>query len=206
MVSSDHGMNGAGDIGKLKVTLRAAARERRAMFFRANGTAVAKKLCEFMPELYLPHKAVIAGYAQRGSELDPLPALSYLAGRGHTLALSTAVAKDQPLVFRTWKPGDPLAPDAIGNSAPLPASPAVVPTVLFLPMTAYDGQGHRLGSGFNLYGPTIAGLRARGTALQVIGLGFTIQEERSVPFEPGDVLLDGVVTERGVVWFRDNKP
>jgi 5-formyltetrahydrofolate cyclo-ligase len=88
----------------------------------------------------------------------------------------------------------------------LPASPAVVPAVLFLPMIAYDGQGHRLGSGSNLYGPTIAGLRAQGTALQVIGLGFTIQEERSVPFEPGDVLLDGVVTERGVVWFRDNKP
>jgi len=197
-------MNGADDIGKLKVALRAAARERRAMFFRANGAAVAKKLCEFMPELYLPHNAVIAGYAQRGSELDPLPALTYLAGRGHVLALPAAVAKDQKLVFRAWKPGDPLEPDAIGNPAPLPSSPALVPSVLILPMTAFDGQGRWLGSGFNLFGPTIADLRTRGP-VQVIGLGFSIQEERAVPFEPGDVMLDGVVTERGVVWFRGKK-
>jgi 5-formyltetrahydrofolate cyclo-ligase len=199
------GMNGADDIGKLKAALRAAARERRAMFFRVNGAAVAKKLCEFMPELYLPHNAVIAGYAQRGSELDPLPALTYLAGRGHGLALPAAVAKDQKLVFRAWKPGDPLAPDAIGNSAPLPSSPEVVPSVLFLSVTAFDAQGRRLGSGFNLFGPTIADLRAQGAPLQVIGLGFSIQEERAVPFEPGDVMLDGIVTERGVVWFRDKK-
>jgi len=205
MVESDHGMSDAGDIGKLKGALRAAARERRAMFFRANGTAVAKKLCEFMPELYLPHKAVVAGYGPRGSELDPLPALSYLAGRGYPLALSAAVAKDQPLVFRNWKPGDPLVPDVIGSLAPLPASPTVVPDVLFLPVIAYDRQGHRLGSGANLYSPTIAGVRAQGKALQVIGLSFAIQEEHSVPFEPSDVLLDGIVTERGVVWFRENE-
>ena len=126
------------------------------------------------------------------------------AGRGHLLALPAAVAKDQKLVFRAWKPGDPLEPDAIGNPAPLPSSPALVPSVLFLPMTAFDGQGRRLGSGFNLFGLTIADLRAQG-AVQVIGLGFSIQEERAVPFEPGDVMLDGVVTERGVVWFRDKK-
>jgi 5-formyltetrahydrofolate cyclo-ligase len=41
--------------------------------------------------------------------------------------------------------------------------------------------------------------------LRVVGLGFSIQEERAVPFESGDVMLDGVVTERGVVWFRNNK-
>jgi 5-formyltetrahydrofolate cyclo-ligase len=199
------GMSGAEEIGKLKGALRAAARERRAMFFRANGVAVAKKLCEFMPELYLLHNAVIAGYAQRGSELDPLPALSYLAGRGHSLALPVAVAKDQKLEFRAWKPGDPLAPDAIGNSAPLPSSPAVVPSVLFLPVIAFDGQGRWLDSGSDLFGPTIPALRAQDAALRVIGLGFSIQEERAVPFDPGDVMLDGIVTERGVVWFRDKK-
>jgi 5-formyltetrahydrofolate cyclo-ligase len=197
-------MNDSGEIAKAKVTLRAAARERRAMFFRANGTTVAKKICEFAPELYLNHKGVISGYAQRGSELDPLPMLTYLAERGHVLALPVA-AKGQPLTFRAWKPGDPLEPDAIGNPAPLAAAPLVVPEVMFVPVTAYDGQGRRLGSGFNLYGPAIKDLRAQGVALRVIGLAFSIQEEHEVPFEADDVMLDGVVTERGVVWFGDKR-
>jgi 5-formyltetrahydrofolate cyclo-ligase len=195
-------MSDSGETGKLKVALRAASRERRAMFFRANGAAVAKKLCEFAPELYLNHKGVISGYAQRGSELDPLPLLTYLAGRGHVLALPAAVTKDGPLAFRAWKPGDALEADAIGNPAPLATAPLAIPEILLVPVTAYDGQGRRLGSGFNLYGPAIAALRAQGVALRVVGLAFSIQEERDVPFEPSDVMLDVIVTERGVIWFH----
>jgi 5-formyltetrahydrofolate cyclo-ligase len=198
-------MTDSGETEKLKAAMRAAARERRAMFFRVNGAAVAKKLCEFAPELYLHHKGAISGYVQRGSELDPLPLLTYLAGRGHVLALPVAVAKARPLAFSAWKPGDPLEPDAIGNPAPLATAPPATPEILFVPVLAYDGQGRRLGLGFNLYGPAIETLRAQGIALRVVGLAFSIQEERSVPFESGDVMLDGVVTERGVVWFGEKR-
>ncbi|MDE2229027.1 MAG: 5-formyltetrahydrofolate cyclo-ligase [Alphaproteobacteria bacterium] len=191
------------DIAALKATLRAQARERRAVAYRATGASIAAKLRDYLPELYLPSRCIVAGYVQRGSELDPLPALKLLHDRGYRLALPAVVAKDAPLIFRTWAPGDALAPDAAGLPAPLPAAAETVPEALFVPLVAFDGKGHRIGTGAGYYDRTLPGLRAQNPKLIAIGLAFAVQQERELPHEPTDAPLDAVITERGVLWFRE---
>ncbi|MGH6968451.1 MAG: 5-formyltetrahydrofolate cyclo-ligase [Stellaceae bacterium] len=193
------------DVAALKASLRVQARERRAMAYRATGAQIAAQLSNYLPELYLPPRSVIAGYMQRGSELDPLPALKSLRNGGHSLALPVVTAKNAPLVFRAWAPDEPLAPDAIGISAPLPTSPETMPQIVFVPLIAFDGKGHRLGTGAGYYDRTLPGLRAQNANFLAIGLAFAVQQERELPHEPTDVPLDSVITERGVLWIRERK-
>ena len=193
------------DTAALKASLRAQARERRAVAYRATGALVAAQLSNFLPGLYLPARCIVAGYLQRGSEIDPLPALKSLRNGGYRLALPVVTAKNAPLVFRAWAPDDPVTPDAQGLPAPLPSSPEIVPEVVFVPLVAFDSRGHRLGTGAGYYDRTLPGLRAQNSKLLAVGLAFSIQQERELPHEATDVPLDAVITERGVLWFRERK-
>ena len=193
------------DIAALKATLRTQARERRSVAYRAIGVQVAAQLSNYLPELYLPSQCAVAGYIQRGSELDPLPALTSLRNSGYRLALPVVTAKNAPLVFRAWTPGDPVTPDAQGLPAPLPSAPEVIPEAAFVPLAAFDGKGHRLGTGAGYYDRTLPGLRAQNANFLAIGLAFAVQQERELPHEDTDVPLDAVITERGVHWFRERK-
>ncbi len=191
------------EIAALKANLRMQARERRAVAYRATGAQTAAQLSNYLPELYLPSRCVVAGYIQRGSELDPLPALKSLYGGGYRLALPVVTAKDAPMVFRAWAPDAQLAPDVAGLPAPLPTAPEVAPEALFVPLIAFDGKGTRLGSGAGYYDRTLPQLRANNPKLLVVGLAFAVQQERELPHEPTDAPLDAVITERGVLWFRE---
>src|SRR6185437_2197356 len=153
------------DTAALKASLRAQARERRAVAYRATGALVAAQLSNFLPGLYLPSRCIVAGYLQRGSEIDPLPALKSLRNGGYRLALPVVTAKNAPLVFRAWAPDDPVTPDAQGLPAPLPSSPEIVPEVVFVPLVAFDSRGHRLGTGAGYYDRTLPGLRAQNSKL-----------------------------------------
>lgn len=193
------------DIAASKARLRAQARERRAMAYRAAGAQVAAQLSNFLPELYLSSRCVVAGYIQRGSELDPLPMLKSLRNGGHRLALPVVTAKNAPLIFREWEPDAPLAPDVQGLPAPLSSLPAVMPEIVLVPLVAFDSKGNRLGTGAGYYDRTLPALRAQNPKLLAVGVAFAVQQERELPHEPTDVPLDAVITERGVLWIRERK-
>src|SRR5262249_8415537 len=131
-------------------------------------------------------------------ELAPRPAMLAFAQRGHRLALPTSMAKGEPLVFRAWSPGDPLAPDIMGIQAPLPGAPEVVPWLVLVPMLAFDCSCRRLGYGAGFYDRTLAMLRA-GLGTLAVGLAFDAQEVECVPVAEGDEPLDQVVTEKHVI-------
>jgi 5-formyltetrahydrofolate cyclo-ligase len=76
----------------------------------------------------------------------------------------------------------------------------LVPSVLIVPLVAFDRRGFRLGYGGGFYDRTLEGLRARGP-VTAIGFGFAAQEMAEVPIEPTDQRLDLIVTERSVLRF-----
>jgi 5-formyltetrahydrofolate cyclo-ligase len=76
----------------------------------------------------------------------------------------------------------------------------VEPSVLIVPLLAFDARGYRLGYGGGFYDRTLEGLRARGPVLAV-GFAFAAQEVAEVPTDATDQRLDAVVTERGVTVF-----
>lgn len=139
-------------------------------------------------------------YLPLGSEIDTAPLAAELIRRDVALALPRVDAPDSPMSFRAWSPGDPVAPDLQGCSAPMASAPLIEPDLLFLPLVAFDAEGGRLGQGGGYYDRTLAALV--DIRPLVIGLAFSGQQVERVPCDPHDQKLDGILTERGYMPAR----
>lgn len=138
--------------------------------------------------------AIVSAYYPVRGEIDCLPLLAALTGRGQRLALPV-VRDDAFLDFRLWRPGGPLTPGRFG--IPCPADgPVVEPDVLLVPLLAFDGRGHRLGYGAGHYDRVLAALRAR-RPVAAIGLAYDFQEIAAVPAQDHDQRLDWALTPSG---------
>ncbi len=132
----------------------------------------------------------VSAYWPMRSEADPRPVLEALHERGLPLCLPAIV--DRHMIFRRWAPYEPIVPGGFGTLVPAPGEPEVKPTILLVPLAAFDRRGYRIGYGKGYYdralselGPTIS-----------IGIGYAAQEIEAVPDEPHDRRLDWIVTER----------
>jgi 5-formyltetrahydrofolate cyclo-ligase len=144
---------------------------------------------------------IAAAYWPIRGEADPRPLLGTLAEAGLATALPVVVGRGRPLVFRLWRPGDPLIDGPLGLSQPAPSLPPAEPDLLFVPLAAFDRAGHRIGYGAGHYDATLAALA--GKRPLTVGLAFSVQEIDAVPFEPHDHPLAFVLTERETIDCRD---
>jgi 5-formyltetrahydrofolate cyclo-ligase len=181
------------DLDDRKQALRDSARSRRLGLDPALcGAAMAAHVLRDCPP---PVGAVVAGFWPLADEIDPRALLHALLDRGHTVALPVTPPRGQPLTFRRWRAGDPLAPGRFGTM--VPAGEPMAPDVLLIPLLAFDPAGRRLGYGGGYYDRTLAALPGRFR----LGCGFAAQQVDEVPIGPYDCPLDAVATELGVVRF-----
>lgn len=141
----------------------------------------------------------VSGYVATRGELDVLPLLHALYERGLTIALPVVPREGHVLIFRAHHPGGELHRAGFGLLEPGPEAEAVTPSVLLVPLLAFDRQGRRLGYGGGYYDTTLKHLRARDPGVTAIGIGFDEQELPEVPWEPHDELLDWVLTPSGLI-------
>jgi 5-formyltetrahydrofolate cyclo-ligase len=75
--------------------------------------------------------------------------------------------------------------------------------VILLPLVAFDARGWRLGFGAGFYDRKLSFLRRRFVHKPIlIGIGYELQRVPPQVPSPWDVLLDAVVTERGLWYCR----
>lgn len=188
-----------------KAALRLEARARRKALLIEHPEAdwmAADRAGEMLSALGMAGERTLAIYKALGAELDPRPLGDILARQGWWLALPGVEDPEGPLVFRSWKPGERLAPDLSGLPAPLTTAPQVRPDLILVPLLAFDRGGGRLGQGGGHYDRTLADLRAAGLAPPAVGLAYSGQEVARLPREPHDQLLDGILTEAGYIAAR----
>lgn len=177
-----------------KQALRSEMRARRKALALAAPDA-ADRLAGFADDL--PGAVVHALYLPIGAEIDPRPLAARLAYEGYDLCLPVVTAPATPLIFRWWRPGDDLAPDASGIPAPLPSAREMQPELILTPLLAFDGSGGRLGQGGGYYDRTFA---ARPEALRV-GVAYAGQRVERLTLLDHDIPLHGVLTETGYTAF-----
>jgi 5-formyltetrahydrofolate cyclo-ligase len=113
-----------------------------------------------------------------------------LAAHGVQLALPLVVARDAPLQFAAWAPGEPLETDAMGVSIPARSRIMLNPEALLIPCVGFNATRVRLGYGGGYYDRTLA-VTPRPFA---IGIAYA---NGLASFEAAahDVALDLIITE-----------
>jgi len=181
-----------------KHALRKEARTRRLQLARAAGAGAGVAAAGHFYDTIAPAEgAVISGYWPVGDEFDVRPILERAHGAGLACCLPVVMGKNKPLIFRRWEPGDVLHPATLGIPVPPPEADELVPTILLVPMLAFDEAGHRLGYGGGFYDMTLAALREAGPTLAV-GCAFEGQKVASVPHNDQDEKLDWILTEQRI--------
>jgi 5-formyltetrahydrofolate cyclo-ligase len=140
-----------------------------------------------------PPGAPIAGFWPLPGEIDIRPLLHALAARGHAVLLPETPRRGLPLIFRRWRPGDAMATGRFGT--PVPIGEAMAPSLVMVPLLAFDRRGNRLGYGAGYYDRTLAAL----PGVKTLGCAFAAQELDSVPVGPHDIPLAAIATERGII-------
>jgi 5-formyltetrahydrofolate cyclo-ligase len=184
-----------------KANLRAAALAARDALSDEHRAAAARAIASRGLPVELMHGTIVAGYSPIRSEIDPTPLMGKLAVRGMQLALPVIAARDAPLTFRAWSPGDELRRGPLGIPEPPSAATEIIPDVVLVPLAAFDRSGHRIGYGAGHYDRTLAQLR-KSRAIIAIGLAFAAQEVEAVPALQHDVTLDYVLSDTQVFDFR----
>ena len=184
------------DIAEVKRKARAAASGRRAeahaLLKDSAGIAMAER---GLPEGHGRTPGIVSGFMPYKSEITTIPLLNRLQGEGWQTALPVVIAAGEPLVFRAWAPGEPLAPGLWDIPVPPETAPEVIPDVLLVPMLAFDLRGYRLGYGGGFYDRTLEKLRAL-KKVTAVGVAYHAQMADDVPVGPHDAPLDYVMTEQ----------
>ena len=157
-------------------------------------------LAMFQREQPFETPAVVSGFWPIKEEIDIRPLMIELFNRGCQLALPVVQGKGQRLLFRAWRPGDPLEAGVFGTLQPSPKREVIEPEALLVPLLACDEDGWRLGYGGGFYDRTLVDLRAKGQTTAV-GVGFGAQLIPEIPHGPQDQRLDWLLTDQRACAF-----
>jgi 5-formyltetrahydrofolate cyclo-ligase len=181
-----------------KTAARALAKARRASIRPDQRRQLSAALAALAASVSaLAPGGVISGFLSIGDEIDPGPLLQALARLGHPLALPVMQGSGQPLLFRGYTPGDPLAATTWGIREPLASAATRTPDLLLVPLLAFDADGHRLGYGGGFYDRSLEQLR-QIKPVTALGVAFDEQRLDAVPHVDYDQRLDGVLTPSGL--------
>ena len=146
--------------------------------------------------------AVVAAYLAFDGEPDLMPTLERLEARGVRLALP--VVQDAPgksvLTFRHWSITGAMQQNRYGISEPAGTSDISVTDIdlVLFPLVGWDKTGGRLGMGASFYDRLFQPFSELGRPVRM-GVGYQLQYVKSIPSDPWDIRLHGVLTENG--WF-----
>ncbi len=152
-----------------------------------------------MGAIDLGEQSIVSGFLPIRSEVDVRPLLDLLRDRGARICVPVVLDK-QTIVFREFVHGAELVAGVFGTVGPGPEVTELEPDIMLVPLAAFDRRGHRIGYGGGYYDRAIHRFQQKGCNPRLIGIAFDCQEVASVPDEPHDIRLHGILTESG---FRD---
>lgn len=188
-------------ITKKKTELRQHFLKVRADLKHPYREIAATQLCDqFLEHIPYSKKDTVSGYYPTNSEISPMPLMRELASRGLLTTLPVVTDQKSPLLFNTWKEGEPLHTGLFFDIREPRSNPAT-PTIMLVPLLAFDKKGYRLGYGGGFYDRTITFLRQSKHTFLSVGLAFASQHSDSLPHFDHDEPLDYVVTDEKVWKF-----
>src|SRR5690625_2691371 len=156
---------------------------------RAASQKIAARLLE---EIDISSGLVVSAYWPFRGEPDLRDFMKEVVAGGGQMALPVVVEKSRPLVFRSWRPKDPLERGVWNIPVPAEGAAVVTPDVVISPVIGFDTRCYRLGYGGGYYDRTLAALPQKP---QVIGVSFSLASIPTIFPLPHDIPMDCIITE-----------
>ncbi|MEM1161487.1 MAG: 5-formyltetrahydrofolate cyclo-ligase [Pseudomonadota bacterium] len=188
------------DFSEEKKSLRAAVFKVRKQAFDTLPNAANAARDHLLASRLHTGAKVVAAYVPIRTELDPTPLMGALHEAGHRVCVPVIQGMGQALRFHEWWPSVEMQEGPFGARVPVDTD-ELLPDLILAPLVAWDDRGGRLGYGGGFYDRTLEKLRAL-RRIRAYGFAFAAQQIEEVPLEPTDQLLDGCVTEKGIVSAR----
>lgn len=187
-----------------RAQLRKSLRSRRRSIPREERAAASRRVAVNVDRLlHLRRGWRIGLYASLPEELDTAPLIALAQQRGCRIYLPVIARRKRARTMRFVQMSAERRLNRLGIAEPCGrALPSVHHLdIVFLPLVGFDSRGVRLGMGGGYYDRAFAFRRWRTAwhAPRLIGVAYAFQQVESIWHEPHDVLLDAVVTERGII-------
>lgn len=143
---------------------------------------------------------IVSGFWPMRSEVDVRPLMFALREKGARLCLP-AILDKETIVFRELVRGAPLVDMGFGTTGPGEEAAVLDPSIMLIPLAAFDARGHRIGYGGGYFDRAIGRLQAKDIVPRLIGIAFDCQEVPLVPNEWHDVIIPELLTETGLRRF-----
>ena len=188
------------DIKSVKKQLRLDALARRDALAPEMRIEASLGMADIARQFSVAHGDVVSGFWPMRSEVDLRPLMFALREKGTRLVLP-AILDKTTIVFRELVRGAELIDMGFGTFGPGPEAVVLDPSLMLVPLAAFDGRGHRIGYGAGYYDRAIARLIERGMKPKLVGVAFECQRVERIPDEPHDMPLEMILTESGLRAF-----
>ena len=130
------------------------------------------------------------------NEIDTNNLITVLFSKKISISLPCIDEDSNQMIFRELKEGEELVKGKYGILEPSDKNKVIIPSVLFIPLLAFDDNGNRLGYGGGYYDKYIEELENNENVSIKIGVGYSFQKINEVPNNSMDKKLNWILTEK----------
>jgi len=156
-----------------------------------------KKIIEKIKNQIVAKEGIISGYYPSRNEVNILPLLEDLIKNDFRICLPFIKKPKFRLFFKKWDNGSKLINGKFNIKVP-DNDDFLEPSVLLVPLLAFDSGKNRLGYGGGYYDRTISFLEKK-KEIFTIGVAFDEQQIEKVPAMSHDKKLNLIVTQTRVI-------
>jgi len=136
---------------------------------------------------------VIGGYYPYNYEFDTIKILELFEKLKYQISLPK-IKKNSQMDFFCWSVKDPLSINKYGIPEPT-SKKVVIPSILLVPLVAFDKDFNRIGYGGGFYDRYIKKIK-RNKKIITIGLAYSFQKVKKIQTNQYDIKLDFILTEK----------
>lgn len=175
----------------MKKHLRKIALEKRASISPAKREVAAQKIAEnFLEHIKIPPNPVVGIYLAFRDELSLEVLSARFLADGVQISAPSIDFDKKVQVFREYNTQTKLQKNRYGIIEPSVDAPVLEPTIVIIPMVAFDRQRNRLGYGGGYYDKYL-----ENKDVLKVGVAFSSQEMDHIPSDPHDIRMDKIITE-----------
>ena len=136
---------------------------------------------------------IVGGYYPYNYEVNIINILEKFEEKDYQISLPK-IKKNNSMDFFQWSIKDPLIINKYG--IPEPTSKKIVyPSLLLVPIVAFDNKLNRIGYGGGFYDRYIKRIK-KNKKITTIGIAFSFQKVKKVPVKNYDIKLDFIITDK----------